>query len=47
MGLGFNPKGGLVAYGVHQKDTNVGFGALLAGNNVYDLFLVSYGSALP
>ncbi|MCE7892594.1 MAG: hypothetical protein DYH12_23295, partial [Sorangiineae bacterium PRO1] len=47
VGLGFNPKGGLVAYGVHQKDTNVGFGSLLAGNNVYDLFLVSYGSTLP
>ncbi|MBK7586190.1 MAG: hypothetical protein IPI67_39150 [Myxococcales bacterium] len=47
VGLGFNDRGGLVAYGVHGKDANVGFLPLLAGNAVYDLFLVSYGSTLP
>ncbi len=47
VGLGVSPKGGLVAYGVHGKSANLGFAPLLAGNNVYDLFLVSYGSTLP
>jgi hypothetical protein len=47
VGLGYSPKGGLVAFGVHGKDMNVGFPPLLLGNNVYDLFLVSYGSSLP
>ncbi len=36
-----------MAFGVHGKDMNVGFPPLLLGNNVYDLFLVSYGSSLP
>jgi len=47
VGLGVSPKGGLVAYGVHGKNANVGFPPVLTGNNVYDLFLVSYGSTLP
>lgn len=47
VGLGFNPKGGLVGYGVHGTDASVGFSPLLAGNNKWDLFLASYGSTLP
>lgn len=47
VGLGFNPKGGLVGYGVHGANANVGFTPLLAGSANYDLFLVSWGASLP